>query len=104
MPNPFASRSEKLKWLALASGSAVIAGFAARNLVKASWRAFADDDPPLNPAALDTEWEEAITWTIATGLAAGIARLVARRGAATAWKQATGTRPPAFNKSPLKAS
>ena len=104
MANPFASRSDQLKWLALATGSAVIAGFAARNLIKASWRAFADDDPPMNPAALDTEWKEAVTWTVATGLAAGLARLVARRGAATAWQQATGSRPPVFNKSPLKAA
>lgn len=104
MPNPFASRSDQLKWLALATGSAVIAGFAARNVLKAAWRAFADDDPPLNPAAPETEWAEAVTWTIGTALAAGLARLVARRGAATAWEQAAGSRPPAFNESPFKAT
>ena len=104
MTNPFASRSERLKWIALATGSALIAGFAARNLVKATWRAFADDDPPMNPASLDTEWEEAAAWTLGTALAAGAARLIARRGAASVWEQVTGTRPPAFNKSIFKAS
>lgn len=104
MSNPFAPHSDRLKWLALASGSALIAGFAARNLIKAAWRAFADDDPPMNPAALDTEWSEAVTWTVGTALAAGVARLVARRGVASAWEQVTGSRPPAFNKSPFKAT
>ena len=43
MSNPFASSSDQLKWLVLASGSALVAGFAARNVIKAVWRAFADD-------------------------------------------------------------
>ena len=98
MSNPFASSKEKLKWLALATGSAVIASFAARNLLRAGWRVFTDEDPPLNPAALDTEWSEAISWTLMTGVAAGLASLVARRGAASTWQSLTGSRPPAMNK------
>lgn len=89
--------TDKLKWLALAAGSALVASFATRNLLRAGWRAFTDDDPPLNPASPDTEWSEAVTWTVAAGLAAGVTRLVARRGAAAAWESATGSRPPALN-------
>lgn len=96
MSNPFSS-TEKLKWLALATGSAVIASFAARNLIRAGWRVLADDDPPLNPAALDTEWSEAVSWTLMTGVAAGLASLLARRGAASTWKSLTGSRPPGMN-------
>ena len=97
MSNPFAPSADKLKWLAVASGSAMIAAYATRNLLRAGWRAFADDDPPLNPAALDTEWSEAVTWTVVTGVAAGLASLVARRGAASTWQSLTGSRPPALN-------
>ncbi len=97
MDNPFASSADKLKWLALAAGSAMIAGFAARNLLRAGWRVFTDDDPPMNPAALDTEWSEAVTWTVMTGVAAGLASLLARRGAASTWQSLTGSRPPALN-------
>lgn len=91
--------SDKIKWIGLAAGSAMIASFATRNLLRAGWRAFADNDPPRNPASPDTEWSEAVTWTVAAGLAAGLTRLVARRGAAAVWKGTTGSRPPALNKS-----
>ncbi len=85
---------DKGKWLALATGSGLIAGLAARNLLKFGWRVFSNDDPPLNPEAHDTEWREAITWTVMTGVIAGVARLAARRGAAATWKGVTGSRPP----------
>jgi hypothetical protein len=35
-----------------------------------------------------------VTWAIATGAALGVARLVAMRGAAQAWKRTTGSLPP----------
>ena len=89
--------SDKIKWLAVAAGSAMIASFATRNLLRAGWRAFTDNDPPMNPASPDTEWAEALSWTVAAGLAAGVTRLVARRGAAAVWEGATGSRPPALN-------
>ncbi len=89
---------DKGKWLALATGSALIAGFAARNLLKATWRVFSDDDPPLNPEAHDTEWSEAVAWAVMTGVVAGVARLVARRGMAATWKSVTGARPPGLSK------
>lgn len=86
--------NDKIKWLGLAIGSAFIASAAVKNLLRAGWRTFTDDDPPLNPDSPDTEWSEAITWTVVTALAAGLTRLVVRRGAAEAWRSATGSRPP----------
>lgn len=90
--------ADKGKWLAVAGGSAVIASFAARNLIRAAWRAFSNEDPPLNPASEDTEWREAVTWTVVVGTAAALAQLVARRGAAATWKSVTGSRPPGLEK------
>jgi hypothetical protein len=81
-------------WALVAAGSAVIAAIATRNALKAAWRAMRHEDPPLNPAAHDTEWPEAIAWTAATGLAAGLSRLVARRTAASGWYRVTGEWPP----------
>ena len=85
---------DKGKWLAVASGSAVIASYATRNLLRAAWRTFTDDDPPLNPEAEETEWREAVTWTVVVGVAAALTRLVARRGAAATWRNVTGSHPP----------
>ncbi len=90
--------TDKAKWLTLAVGSAFIASFAVKNLIRAGWRTVTDEDPPLNPASLDTDWNEAITWTLITGIAAGLARLVVRRGAAATWRNVTGTHPPGMEK------
>lgn len=59
------------------------AAFAVRSVLRAGWRATTDDDPPLNPASLDTAWGEAITWTLAAGITASLARLLVRRGLAS---------------------
>lgn len=86
------------KWLVVGLGSAYVASYAVRNLLRAGWRTFTDDDPPLNPAAHDTDWNEALTWTVLTAVAAGVARLVVRRGAAATWRNVTGARPPGMEK------
>lgn len=75
-------------------GTAVVAGMAVRTLLKVGWRAIRAEDPPLNPAAPSTDWSEALSWTVAIGVAVGVGRLVARRGAAAGWKKATGDYPP----------
>ncbi len=72
----------------------IIAGVAARKVIVASWKAAKKTDPPTNPAARDTQWGEALIWTIATSIGVGIARLIATRGAAAGWEKATGGLPP----------
>lgn len=89
---------DRAKWLALGVGSAVIASYAVKNLIRAGWRTVKDEDPPLNPASLDTDWNEAIAWTVVTGIAAGLTRLVVRRGAAATWRNVTGALPPGLEK------
>ncbi len=53
-----------------------------------------EGQPPTNPAARQTEWNEALLWTLATSIVVGIARLLATRGIAGAWQKATGQMPP----------
>lgn len=88
--------SEKLKWMVLATGSAAVAGMAARSAIKAAWRAVRDDDPPLNPASPETDWAEAVAWTVTVGTGVGIARLLTRRAAATGWQRVAGRLPEAI--------
>ncbi len=78
----------------MTAGSALVAGAAARVAVNAAWRLAQGDDPPIDPESADTEWRDAIAWTIVTGVSMGLAQLVARRGAAAAWRRALGSRPP----------
>lgn len=90
--------TDRLLWLGLGLGSAYVASFAVRNLIRAGWRAVKDDDPPLNPASLDTDWGEAVIWTVVTGVTAGLTRLAARRGAAATWRNVKGVHPPGMEK------
>ena len=77
-----------------ATAAAVFAGIAVRKLLTAGWTKARKSAPPANPAAPETTWPEALAWTAATGIAVGIARLVATRGAAAGWRKATGVLPP----------
>ncbi len=78
----------------VATGSAMLAGMAIRNLLNASWKVINKKDPPTNPASFETSWQEAITYTIAIGVAVGLARMLAERGAAVGWRKFTGSIPP----------
>jgi len=81
-------------WKVVGVGSGILGALSARALIKAIWRNVLDRNPPLNPASPDTGWGEAVRWTAAVGVGAGIARLVARRGAASAWTRVRGAKPP----------
>jgi Protein of unknown function (DUF4235) len=85
---------EKTMWKLAATGAAVVAGMAVRSALMSLWRAVMKNEPPNNPADPATSWGEAIAWTAATGLAVGVARMVASRGAAAGWQRYTGTLPP----------
>lgn len=86
--------AEKTAWKIAATGSGILAGVLTRKVIVASWKAAKGTNPPTNPAARETQWSEALIWTIATSIGVGIARLVATRGAAGAWEKATGALPP----------
>ena len=86
--------AEKTAWKIAATGAGLVAGVITRKIIVASWKAAKGTNPPTNPAARETQWSEALIWTIATSIGVGIARLVATRGAAGAWEKATGALPP----------
>jgi hypothetical protein len=87
--------AEKTAWKLAAVGSGVIAGIVVRKVLMTGWKAtHKGHTPPTNPANRDTQWSEALTWTLATSIGVGIARLVATRGAAGAWEKFTGNLPP----------
>lgn len=74
--------TEDTGWTLLVSAAALTASFAARAALKESWKLITKKDPPLNPADSETAWDEALMWTVASGVLVGLCRLAARRGAA----------------------
>ena len=80
-------------WKVVGIASGVAAGMGTRKVLRAGWRRTKGGDPPTNPAAPSTTWSEALGWAVASGVALAVAKLVAQRGAAEAWKAATGSYP-----------
>jgi hypothetical protein len=81
-------------WQLVAAASGMLAAAAVRRVAVTTWRSTKHEDPPENPAAGDVGWKDALTWAVAIGVGAGVARVVAQRGAAAAWERATGDPPP----------
>lgn len=84
-------------WKLVNLGSGVLAAVAIRKLLAAVWPG--PHTPPLNPADRRIRWREALAWGVASGIGAGVGRVVSKRTAATAWERATGTTPPGLRTS-----
>ncbi len=76
--------SKKIKWLLLSGGVAMAASALTKTALAKGWNSATGEDPPLNPESRKTSWSEAIAWTLAVSVAAGLSQLVARRGLAGA--------------------
>ncbi len=83
---------KKLTYNALSTVAGIAAAVLARKIVSALWSS--DTDTPLNPADRRTSWQEALAWGLATAIGAGVARVVALRGASAGWEKMTGETPP----------
>lgn len=79
-------------WKIISLGSGVLAAVGARKLLAAVWPG--SHTPPLNPADRRIRWSEALAWGVASGVGAGVGRVVSKRTAAAAWQRTTGTTPP----------
>lgn len=73
--------SDRHRWILVSGLAAAGTAFATKSLLKHGWHAATGEDPPLNPAASETAWTEAVVWTVAASVVAGLSRLAARRAA-----------------------
>lgn len=85
---------QKILWNAVAALAAFASAWAARKTATMLWTRVSDAEAPINPADRSVGWSEAIGWAVVAGIAAGMARVVGRRGAVAAWEAATGETPP----------
>lgn len=89
--------NEKLLWRGVALASGVASAVAVRQAAVALWRTTRHEDPPKHPGVRDVRWRDALIWTVSVAIGAAVARVVAERTAAAAWKMATGSSPPVDN-------
>ena len=88
-----ASDSSKV-WTAFSLVAALLAAAAARKALNTGWKAATGKQPPENPADPDVDIGEAVAWAVVSGIAIGVARLLAQRKAASYYVKSTGHLPP----------
>jgi hypothetical protein len=81
-------------WSMMALASTVGAGIAARKAITTSWKVATGKEPPQNPADPDVSLGEAVAWAMFSGVAIGVARMLASRKAANYYRRTTGQLPP----------
>lgn len=85
---------EKVLWKVVGLVTGLLAAKLGRTTLDKAWARTRGGEPPRNPAAAGTTWGEAVSWAVASGIAVALARLVATRGAASAWQKTAGHLPP----------
>ena len=80
-------------WKVITLGSGALAGLVTQRMLHAAWRRLRSEEPPLQ-ADRRAAWADALSWAIATGVGAGVARLMAIRAAARLWEATLHEAPP----------
>ena len=81
-------------WSVYALAATVLATVAARKALTTSWKVATGKEPPQNPADPDVSIGEAVAWATVSGIAVGVARMLASRKAANYYRKSTGHLPP----------
>jgi hypothetical protein len=89
--------NEKLLWRGVALASGAASALLVRQAAVALWHTTRHEDPPKHPGARGVRWRDAMIWTVSVAIGAAVARVIAERTAAAAWKMATGSAPPVDN-------
>lgn len=80
-------------WSVMGLAATVGATMAARKALTTTWKLATRKEPPVNPAHPDVSMAEAVAWASASGLAVGLARMLASRRAAEYYRKSTGHLP-----------
>lgn len=81
-------------WSVMGLAATVGATIAARKALTTTWKAATGKKPPVNPAHPDVSISEAVAWATVSGVAVGLARMLASRRAAEYYRRSTGHLPP----------
>ena len=80
-------------WTLFGLAATVGATMAARKAMTATWKLSTGKKPPSNPEHPDVSMGEAVAWAVASGVAVGLARMLASRKAAEYYRRSTGHLP-----------
>jgi hypothetical protein len=80
-------------WGAFSVASALMAAALAKKTIDKTWTVATGKNPPENPADPDVDIWEAVTWAVVSGMAVGLARMLAQRRATSYYVRSTGHLP-----------
>lgn len=80
-------------WSVMGLAATVGATIVARKALTTSWKVATGKNPPVNAAHPDVSVGEAVAWATASGVAVGLARMLASRKAAEYYRKSTGRLP-----------
>jgi Protein of unknown function (DUF4235) len=80
-------------WAVFGLAATVVATIVARKAMSTTWKLSTGKEPPSNPEHPDVSMGEALAWAIASGVAVGVARMLASRKAAEYYQRSTGHLP-----------
>jgi hypothetical protein len=84
----------KVGYKVLAAFAGIIGAFAARKMLRLSWKTATGKEPPANPEHPEVTFVEAVSWAAVSGAVIGVIRMLAQRKVASAWHKSTGSLPP----------
>jgi hypothetical protein len=85
-------------WSVFSLAAALGAAAVAKKTIDKSWHVATGKKPPENPADPDVDLREAVLWAAVSGVAVGLARMLAQRRAASYYARSTGHLPPELRK------
>jgi NhaP-type Na+/H+ or K+/H+ antiporter len=86
-------RSESIARKLYSGLAALLAAAIARMIVKRLWVKTTGKIPPEQPESPQVHWAEAVGWSALSGTSVAVARLLASRRAAGAWKRVSDESP-----------
>lgn len=85
-------------WSLMSTVSALGAAVITRKALQTGWRSATGTRPPRNPADPDVQMWQAVAWSVSTGSAVALAKMLALRKAANYYRESTGHLPPPLQK------
>jgi len=81
------SKSESIALKIYTAIAAMVAAQITAKVVNRLWVKVVGKEPPTQPNSPEVHWAEAVGWSVASGTAVGVARLLASRRATGAWQR-----------------
>lgn len=85
------NKPESIALKIYSSIGAIVAGIVARKVIEKAWTKATGTTPPDDPESPTVPLAEAVCWSVASGSAIAIARLLATRKAAGAWQRVSSS-------------